>query len=53
MIPPGVRAKPSLPGRQAVQIVAAANGVQSMAAPLTGPANWPIVASLYRTQLIA
>jgi hypothetical protein len=52
-MPPGVGATPLLPGRKAVQIVAAANGVQSIAAPMTGPANWPIVASLHRKQLIA
>jgi hypothetical protein len=52
-MPPGVGVKPLLPGRKAVQIVDAANGVQSMAAPVTGPANWPMAASLHRQQLIA
>jgi hypothetical protein len=51
-MPAGVGAAPLLPGK-AVQIVGAANRVQSMAAPMTGPANWPMVASLHREQLIA
>jgi hypothetical protein len=53
LMPAGVGAAPLLPGWEAVRIVAAANGVQLMAAPMTGPANWPMVASLHREQLIA
>jgi hypothetical protein len=52
-MPSGVGVKPLLPGRKAVQIVDAANCVHSVAATVTGPANWPMVDSLHRKQLIA
>jgi hypothetical protein len=48
-----VGVKPLLPLRKAAQIVDAANCLQSVAATVTGSANWPIVASLHRKQLIA
>jgi hypothetical protein len=42
-----------LPGRQTVLIVVGGNVVLSMASTVTGPVNWPAVASLHRKQLIA
>jgi dTDP-4-dehydrorhamnose 3,5-epimerase len=42
-----------LPGRHTVLIVAGGNVVLSMASTVTGPVNWPTVASLHRKQLIA
>jgi hypothetical protein len=42
-----------LSGQQTVQIVAGGNVVLSMASTVTGPVNWPTVASLHRKQLIA
>ena len=36
-----------------VPIVAGGNVVLSMASTVTGPVNWPTVASLHRKQLIA
>ena len=40
-------------GQKTVSIVAGANVVLPMASTVTGPANWPTVASLHRKQLIA
>jgi hypothetical protein len=42
-----------LPGQQTVLIVAGGNIVLSMASTVTGPVNWPTIASLHRKQLIA
>ena len=41
------------PGQKTVLIVAGANVVLPMASTVTGPVNWPAVASLHRKQLIA
>jgi hypothetical protein len=41
-----------LPVQKAVLIVVGAN-VRPMASTMTGPVNWPTVASLHRKQLIA
>ena len=49
----GVGTEPLLPGQKVVQIVAGANVVLPMASTVTGPVNWPTVASLHRKQLIA
>jgi hypothetical protein len=51
--PPGVGAELLLPGQKVVQIVAGGNCVLQMASTVTGPVNWPTVASLHRKQLIA
>jgi hypothetical protein len=41
------------PGQKTVLIVAGANVFLPKASTVTGPVNWPTVASLHRTQLIA
>lgn len=40
-------------GQKTVLIVTAASVVRPMASAVTGPVNWPTVASLHRKQLIA
>jgi hypothetical protein len=41
------------PGQKTVLIVACADVFLPMASTVTGPVNWPTVASLHRKQLIA
>lgn len=41
------------PGQKTLSIVAGANFFLPMASTVRCPANWPIVASLHREQLIA